>query len=484
MAADKPLGLDEIQGNILAGFNKDHASFLLFSLPEDPGRAQGWLRDIVDEVATTAEVQAFNALFKMIRARHHREGAVEAAWMNVAFTHAGLAALGVTQQDLDAFPPEYREGMRARASQIGDLGANDPSQWVDGLGTKPIHALMIVAADSAEDRNREVLHFVRHAARFGLQLQFQQDGMTRRDAPGHEHFGFKDGISQPGVEGFTENPIPGQDLIAAGEFVLGYRRQGEEPVPPSSGYPPPAPQDPLTPQPDWSANGSYLVFRRLAQDVGGFQDFVLAQAQAEGLSLDLLGAKLVGRYRSGAPLEGAGNAAQDPGATDPGAIDDQHINDFEYSSDPDGTGVPRAAHIRKSYPRDQEPPGEAESERRRIMRRGIPFGHSFHHGSQTGSPYAVDAAFPHDRGLCFVCYQRSIADQFEFLQEAWVNSDNFPQGGDGVDPIISQAQAQRSFHLPGGAVDPVALTKQWVTTTGGEYFFSPSISAIRLLGGA
>jgi Dyp-type peroxidase family len=478
---------EEIQGNILAGFNKDYASFLFFVLPNDTTEAKAWLSDLVAEVATTQEVGAFNALFKTIRARHHQREVIEATWMNLAFTCDGLAALGVASSDLDLLPEDFREGMRARAARIGDNDDNAPGHWPAGLGTAEIHVLMTVASDSGSDRDEEVAHFVRHAARHGVTLVFQQDGMTRRDAPGHEHFGFKDGISQPGIDGFTTDPIPGQDLIAPGEFVLGYPLQNPVPVPQpgNPGYDPAvAPPDPLNPQPSWLRNGSFLVFRRLTQDVAGFQEFVRQAAQADSWSEDLLGAKLVGRYRSGAPLEGANNDQADPAVATPDVLDDSTINNFEYAPDPDGTQVPRAAHIRKAYPRDQIEPGEQEAERHRILRRGIPFGHSFHSGGRPASPYAPDAAFPQDRGLCFVCYQRSITDQFEFIQGQWVNNESFPQTTDGVDPIISQASQTRSMTIPTAPTTPLQLTKQWVTTTGGEYFFASSISAMRQFAGS
>jgi Dyp-type peroxidase family len=476
------LETDEIQGNILAGFNKDYASFLFLHLPDDPQAAQTWLAEIVDEVATMTEVSAFNDLFRQVRSRHHQRETIEATWMNLAFTFTGLRALGVAEAELAPLPDDFREGMRARAESIGDVDANAPSNWPADLGQVRIDALMIVASDGLDSRNDEVGHFVRHATRHGVQLVFQQDGMTRRDAPGHEHFGFKDGISQPGIDGFTRSPPPGQDLIAPGEFVLGYPRQPvpPEPQPGEQGYPPAPAPDPTSPQPPWLRNSSYLVFRRLTQDVAGFEDFVRETAPAEQLSEDLLGAKLVGRYRSGAPLERANNSAVDPAELDSTAIDDAHINDFDYEqNDPDGHLVPRSAHIRKAYPRDQEPPGDDGSERRRILRRGIPFGLSFHRGGRPDSPYASDAAFPHDRGLCFACYQSSIADKFEFLQSTWVNSNEFPQAGDGVDAIISQASETRQIAIPNAPKTPLQLAKQWVTTTGGEYFLSPSITALK-----
>jgi len=479
---DMPLKLDEIQGNVVAGFNKDHTSYLFFALPGGPAQARAWLADLVNEVATAQEVKQFNDLFRAIRRRRgDREGVVEAAWMNLAFTHDGLGKFGIVDEaELGLFPEEFREGMRKRKETIGDLGDNDPDRWPNDLGSKTIHVLMIVAADSIEDLNREVRYFVRHAASHEVSLVFQQDGMTRPDAPGHEHFGFKDGISQPGIRGLVASSYPqgsgqadqAKDVIAGGEFVLGYPRQRPDPA-----------DDPLTPQPEWTENGSYLVFRRLRQDVKGFRDFLTSEAASLGSTVDLLGAKLLGRYRSGAPLVGAEDATEDPGTTKSGALEKDRINDFGYLMDPQGMQVPRAAHIRKAYPRDQPTSRNEPGERPRILRRGITFGQSFRDGNPPHSPFGADPRFPDDRGLCFVCYQRSIRDQFEVIQCGWVNREAVPEDGDGVDPVASQASRERKIRVPRIAPDPVQLPKQWVRTTGGEYFFSPSISALERLSG-
>jgi deferrochelatase/peroxidase EfeB len=125
---------------------------------------------------------------------------------------------------------------------------------------------------------------------------------------------------------------------------------------------------------------------------------------------------LVGGYMSGAPLEGADDAAEDPGKTNPDVLEKSKVNAFAYSTDPDGIQVPRAAHIRKIHPRSQEPPGEQEGRRRRILRRGIPFGDSLKPDTRPESSAGADPQFPKDRGLCFVCYQRSIRDQFRFIR--------------------------------------------------------------------
>lgn len=205
---------------------------------------------------------------------------------------------------------------------------------------------------------------------------------------------------------------------------------------------------------------------------------------------DLLGAKLVGRYSSGAPLEhvpgeaeGVDTEAADPSVADQTVLSDERINAFDYDGDPDGSLVPRAAHIRKANPRSQTPPGKAESNRHRILRRGIPYGPEF---VETENPYPESGPVPveQDRGLLFLCYQASIERGFEFIQGQWVNQPDFPQAGDGEDPILAQKDEPRPFTLPRKEGEPLHLLfKQWVRTTGGDYFFAPSIAALKQIAG-
>jgi Dyp-type peroxidase family len=488
------LDLEEIQGNILAGFSKDFQAFLFLEFT-DPARARTWPTGVAGDVATCKEVASFNQLFKDVRSRHNREGPVKSTWMNLALSYSGLAQLDIADDELAQFPEEFRLGMAARAAVIGDTDDGAPDEWIAPFGSPTVHAVMLIAADTVADRDHEVTVQLDRLAGHGIALLFIQEGMTREDQPGHEHFGFKDGISQPGIRGFTppNNPAdpnqgdPGQDLLFPGEFVLGYPTQDpnqdgdnvlEVPGPDSSNGPP------------WARNGSYLVFRRLRQDVAGFRDFVAQQAKLENLGVDVIGAKLVGRYMTGAPLEqiedlsAVDTTAGDPSVAHPEVLQDAHINNFEYGDgsnpiDVDGRRVPRAAHIRKAYPRDQVPPGEAQTQTHRLLRRRIPFGASFDAGAAPGSPAAGDASFPNDRGLLFLCYQRSIADQFEFVQNRWVNNPDFPQANDGHDPIISQKDGTRQFTLPGGLQEHIQLMQRWVTTTGGEYFFQPSVGGLR-----
>lgn len=475
--ADPKLALAEIQGNVLAGFNKDHQA-LLFLVFSSAAAGRAFVSGAASSVASTDEVDAFNTSFRSSVRRSGTEAAAPTAtWVNVALSHAGLARLERPAEELDAFPEEFRAGMRNRATVIGDTDASSPSRWLAPFQDE-LHAVVIVAADRPADLEAEVTRQEQRARDAGVDVTFVQRGETRVDEPGHEHFGFKDGISQPGVRGFTkrQNPadenqgVPGQDLLWPGEFVLGYPRQpgiggGEDAGAVSASGP------------AWTANGSYLVFRRLRQDVAGFRTFLSETARAQGTSEDLLGAKLVGRYKSGAPLAISGERDSDPGVTNPGLLADTKINDFEFQEDdPDGAVVPLAAHIRKTYPRDENTPGggEEDTQTHRMLRRGIPYGASL--------PAGAAADDGQDRGLLFLCYQTSIARQFETVQRQFVNDPDFPEAGAGQDPIIAQSPATGSFTLPGGRPDHVALMQRFVTTTGGEYFFQPSRSALTMLG--
>lgn len=543
-AGSVPVSLQNIQGNILGGFNKDFQTMLFLHFT-DPVKGRAWLAHMAHNIASSDDVLAFNNLFKLLRARHGREGMVQATWTNIAFTHSGLTALGAT--GLNSFPQVFKDGMAARAALLNDVGSSAPAHWVGGqdtaLGSRDIHAVLIVASDVEDevdpDRNPLALNatvagYIQNFVFNGtVKLLYTQRGRTRLDIragdgstpqAGHEHFGFKDGISQPGVRGVdisqaincdgTPNPDQGnngQDLLQPGEFVLGYPTQITTPAPGVDG-PNPNPGPRSQSGPAWTADGSYLVFRRLRQDVQGFKNEVAkrapALAQALGLphgtsAVDLMGAKLVGRYASGCPMEKlkCDTGSFTPSAVDPGlSTGDQTNNFFEYKDDNLGLIVPRGAHIRKAYPRDEELiPGEGASESstqtHRIMRRGIPFGPSL--GAAVGG--GASPAFPHDRGLLFLCYQTDLERQFEFVQTQWINNAGFPcplvsglknsggalvypngtAGPDGEDPVIAQT-ASGPYAIPTSATASQRIPdlKHFVTMTGGDYFFSPSIPAL------
>ncbi|WP_460807547.1 Dyp-type peroxidase [Nocardioides salsibiostraticola] len=492
------LALDNIQGNILGGFNKDHQRLLFFRLGAGAPACQ-WLADLVDEVATSEEVMSFNRLFKRARARRGGEDDTPTSrWLNVAFTYEGFAALNVKERDLARFPSDFRQGMAARAAHIGDVDQNAPDSWVGPFASRRLHGVLLLAADNPAELEDLTTRQRRRMTAAGIEVLFNQNGLVRQDLRGHEHFGFRDGISQPGIRGFTQpqnpdNPdqgMPGQDLLWPGEFVLGHPTQiaTEHPDHPGGVNPDPGPDAHNGPM--WTADGSYLVFRRLHQDVEGFRSFISETARTQGLSDEQLGAKIVGRYPSGAPLEHTEDqparldtTAGDPSVDDPSLLDDDRINDFEFGEDIDGGVVPLAAHIRKTYPRDDATPtgGESDTQTRRLLRRGIPFGLSYDESAPSTSPSGATPAFPHDRGLLFLAYQTSIERQFEFVQRDWVNNPDAPGTDAGHDLVIGQADSTRTMSLPGGKPDHITMLERYVTTTGGAYLFQPSISALRQL---
>lgn len=476
------LALNDIQGNV-AGFNKDHQRFVFLRF-KDRDTARRFVKVCVREIDDCKDVADFKKKWKRAKAKQDNNDKPPplptARWFNLALSFRGLQVLEAPEAD--TFPTEFKEGMRARASTLGDVDQNAPEHWAAPF-SEEIHVIAILAADLPDDLHRLHRQLRRHITANSVQELGHDDGAARPgDKRGQEHFGYKDGASQPGVQGLTDPKI-GQEMIPAGEFILGYpRNDAAQPAPPSDYQP--VPPQPAPSAPTWAKDGSYLVFRRLRQDVKGFNDFVRQTSSTTGLRPDLLEAKLVGRYKSGAPLERTRDQAADfdpqaadPSIADPSILGEDKINNFEYEPhDSDGGLVPRAGHIRKMYPRNANPPGKPEAERRRILRRGISYGPEF---IESESPYPPSGGPPadQDRGLLFLCYQASIAEQFEHIQGQWANKEEFPQPGDGRDPITSQDTPEPTFRIP-PSTDHLVL-QRWVITTGGEYFFAPSKSALR-----
>lgn len=492
----------EIQGDILAGFNKDHRMYLMLQFT-DPQLGRAWLGEMVPRLAKTKDVAAFNKRFSDARRAKGGDDPdnLKARWLGFSLTYAGLIFLGpALQADLDDAQfgfAAFREGPATRAAQLNDTGLSDPQTWVfgglnDGGAEESIHALLVVAADDPDDLLTELEKLRALATRCEVVTIYEQRGETLPGTrAGHEHFGFKDGISQPGVHGFdhrdprTSADDPqvlnhlGSDILAAGDFVLGYDRQSL----PHPDTTPPQGTEPH-PHPAWMKDGAFQVFRRLKQDVPGFWAKVTTLAHsptfADPPTEDGLAAKLVGRWRSGTPIDTA-PLADHRYLRDPDEDNHFEFNDLDQNGDPilgpdgkprkdpDGLRCPRFAHIRKMYPRDND---SFVDERRRIIRRGIPFGLPF--DPADGRGHGVDA----DRGLLFVAYMASIEEQFEFLQQSWANNPQFPDANAGPDPVIGTAPAPCVFKRDGQ--EPQELTIQrFVHTTGALYGFAPAISTLQ-----
>lgn len=480
----------DIQGNVI-GFNKDHMRLLYFDF-QDAVTGRACIGQLTPELANGYEVFKFNDLYKELHARGASVVPVTAVWANLWLSHGGLEKLEAP--DLGNLPDDFTQGMGQRAAILGDTGVDAPDQWKEPFtgGATP-DAVLVVAADTPEGRDERTTQLEAILQTNSCTIVSDpQDGSVRPgDMKGHEHFGFKDGISQPGIEGFTTSSKNPDSSIGAGEFILGYPDEdghiagdpASDPPPAATPYNPTPVSPPTRPLPPWAKHGSYVVLRRLRQDIAAFRQAMADQSGAVGLNSDQLGAKVVGRWPSGAPMEHVPGepkspdpSVQDPYPADQNALDDDKINNFDFHDDTDGTRMPFATHIRKVNPRADQLPDGDRSERHRMLRRGLPYGVEFQEGE---SPYGQTEPDDLDRGLLFVCYQASIARTFEFVQSRWANAPDVEHPGDGVDPIATQG-TDKAFLLP---PDKHLSFAAWVTTTGGGYFFSPAFTGLRLLSG-
>jgi Dyp-type peroxidase family len=449
-----------MQGIVARGYSSlGHARFTLFACDDQPA-ARALLAWLLPRITSAA--RKFSA-----------DTAVQ-----VAFTPIGLHRLGLPEQAVAGFSLEFLDGMASpnRSRFLGDVGESAPRGWVwGGPGGPAIDGLILLYASSAELLDERQGELAQQFAAAGARPIAILDTIERQD---REPFGFHDGISQPLIQGLPKASRASRS-VPAGEFVLGYRngyRQlTDRPLlPRSSDRERLLPPDPGgSGQADLGRNGTYLVLRQLEQDVDGFWRYVAeATRQPDGsddrCAQDALAAKLVGRWRSGAPLVKA------PDRDDPSLSDD---NDFGYHhTDPLGLACPLGAHIRRANPRDSlDPrPGTGASLQvnslHRLLRRGRSYG-------PAGSAPAGAA------GLYFVCLAANLARQFEFVQHTWLNDPTFNGLYDDADPLIGSRQSRgRTFTVPARPVRRrYRGLPQFVRTRGGAYFFLPGISALRYL---
>ncbi|MET9700870.1 peroxidase [Streptomyces sp. NPDC006529] len=485
------------QGDVLAGFRKDHVCLLLVHFHE-PEKGRGWLGRLLPELSTTDKVTRFNGDFSAARRlRNGVDPSMSVLWTGVSLTHTGLGVLA----DKDPFPAvpagstaeAFRDGAAARAEQLGDTGDSAPEGWLFGAGGEDVHAVLTLAADDPASLAAAVERHRRDLDGAGAEVLFRQDGATLPGAlRGHEHFGFLDAISQPGVRGFdAADPAnaaavrgrPGARLIPAGEFLVGHERVGGRPAA----------------LPAWATGGSFHVVRRLAQDVPGWWEQAgecLAELKKSGAApadadASWLAARLVGRWPGGAPVAScpAAERVPLPGEDIDGTLD--------FHDDPQGWTTPLFSHIRKSNPRagltpapGRPPLPAADLDNRRIIRRGIPFGpphpaagHGVAQGSGARAAPGGDAA----RGLLFISHQADLVEQFEFIAKRWINNADFPPGRHplpGADPVIGAGSAA-TFESPSasgtGSRATTLAFRRHVRTEGTVYAFTPSLPALRAL---
>jgi Dyp-type peroxidase family len=457
----------QIQGNILAPFRCDHQAFVFLSFRQQRAAARRWLRDVTGRISTTKAT---------------RKGR-KAPFFNVGLTATGLVAIHPeVAADLVQFEAFWRGPLGTRlddsgaltttAALLSDVDASDPTNWVvGGPDGPPVDAVLTIAARDVDSLRTLVKDQTAKAGAENLRVVWVDEGKVLRNGANQsiEHFGFADGISQPGVRDYSKAKEikdrleiakrPGSPIIAAGEFVLGY---------PAERWPPSR-----TPRPtpaSWMRDGSFQVFRRLRQDVTGWRER-MAALSGYGISTEEVAARAIGRHSDGRPLV-------------PGVRADKP-NAFDFRDDPYGLYTALYAHIRKMNPRDDR---VFRDRSHKLLRRGIPF-----ERSDSDRPDGVE------KGLLFNAYMASIENQFEFLQRRWANDPEFPartsarfQAGagsgsaiNGLDPVVGddpQLARQRLGKRTVREIPPAAFGG-FVTTTGAVYAFAPSLRALKSLAG-
>lgn len=456
------LAFDDLQALLLYAYKGLPRSRYLFLRVVDAPRARRWLGRVRAEVPDARRSQT------PPHAAH------------VAFSWPGLRRFGLSEAAAATFPREFRQGMAhaERARALGDRDRAAPDQWQFGAPAgEALDLLLMLFARNGAALDELV---ARHRGEFesqGLALVHAEDGYIAPE--GREHFGFRDGLSQPTLAGSGLTPAPGDEAVAAGEFVLGYENEyGAAPLSPSVAVD----EDPgnlLPARPDGrrdlGRNGTYLVFRKLAQDVVAFRAYLRRATERPDGSPDpraaeLLAARMVGRWQGGASLVLSDD--DDPALAD--------ANVFSFADDRRGLRCPLGAHVRRCHPRDSLGDDRASStetaRKHRLIRRGRPYGPPL--------PAAgADASAGVDRGMLFVVLNANLRRQFEFVQQTWLNNPKFGDLGEEDDPLAGARQngqahftvqqeplRERHHELP-----------RFVWPRGGGYFFLPGMRALRYL---
>jgi Dyp-type peroxidase family len=515
-----PLDLYDIQGNICKGygrfgFPKARYCFLNF---KQASSAHTFLAHLVDRI-TTSEVWPVSDDNNHHNIKPH-------STLNIGFTYSGLKALNLPERSLKGFPVDFTMGMKARSGLLGDTGISGPDHWDeiwqgDKEGADQVHAWLAINGrdqDAIELGFNAIENLINQHST-GVRLLSGLKGPNNTDLnyqdasavfengrpTAKEHFGFTDGISNPYFEGCgnSKSRIPGRgklmrdgtwQALATGEFILGHVDEAQE-------YP-------LAPEPKLlSRNGTFMVYRKLHENIDTFNHYIDELAKDFSGSRDLLMAKMSGRWPdNGAPLTLASTDDEKAGLDARMTALEQRIEDgdqsalierknlrsqwtdFTFGNDKSGGKCPVGAHIRRTNTRGSletedeafDRPG-ALVDRRRLMRRGLPYG-------------GIDeiASDRSEQGIIFMSIGASIERQFEFVQQQWVNYSNDFKLGNDKDPLIGSNTGQLADkHIIQVDTDsdqqdnkpPFFCTQmpRFVETRGGDYFFIPSITALRMI---
>ncbi|WP_158749375.1 Dyp-type peroxidase [Acidobacterium sp. S8] len=446
----------DIQGFVLRGYNLPVARYLFLHF-EDAERARSLIGRLLHHVTTG----------------QRWDGGKPQSTVNIAFTQRGLAALNLPDATLLSFPVEFQQGMKKRAGILGDSGLNSPERWDELWRGDLVHAWLGINAQSAailDSRYAEMLELMRETG--GATVLASQDAaavVIDGKSTTREHFGFTDGFGNPDYLGVDRSSQPGQGKrmpngswapLATGELLLGYADEaGELPVAPVPHI--------------LASNGTFMVYRKLHQNVATFRSYLDEYAALYGGGKEKLAAKFIGRWRDGTPLDLSPDNPDSSIAQDP-----NRSTNFTYGADAEGTRCPVGAHIRRVHPRDAFGFSGRLINRRRITRRGLPYG-----------PFVAEggpASDSEERGVIFMALNASISRQFEFVQQQWIEYGNDAHQGNDKDILMGNHGGRGKFVVQGDASranPPLICSKlpNFVELRGGDYFFLPSITALGMI---
>lgn len=530
----RTLDLHDIQGAVLKAYGRHgfpKARYLLF-LVHNGVAGRKFVQDMTPTITTSAPWARTDSTGAMHSASEAT--GIPGATTNIAFTYQGLRELGVPRESLQSFPDEFAMGMRGRRDILGDDGVSAPEHWDPvWLQQEQVHILVWINgrdAAAVEARYQEVMGLAAKSEK-GVELCRGHRGpggrqdLSYQDASAiyvdgqptaTEHFGYTDGISNPffkGVlthegnvvgggkpTGLRPETRAGWEPLETGEFLLGYKDEAEE-------YPE-APIPALL-----STNGTFMVVRKLHENTASFDEYLERVGSRYPGGREALAAKFSGRWRNGAPVttfpteaealafgqqwqksKAAIAEARTPVERMEAKARFSDINAkfvaFDYNKDLDGARCPVGAHSRRTNPRGSlefgqtgafSTPGAVDN-RRRILRRGLPYGDSQSDRSDGG-----------DHGVLFMVINASIRRQFEFVQQQWVTYGNDFKLANDKDPLsgnhLRSAEGAPEGHMiiEAGKDDPrppffCGGMPRFVETRGGDYFFVPGITALRMIG--
>lgn len=472
------LEFEDIQGIIIKGYGRmDDARYMMLKI-ENPNQAKQWLGETIPIISNSNNLSEKNH------------------YLNIAFTYDGLLKLGLDKKDSEAFVYEFQEGMCTphRQRVLGDHGTSDPKLWRwGGPENEPIDAVLLFFGKNEWEASQLEEKYLQHLKDSGLKVIHTLGALT---LPGRkEHFGFRDGISQPIVEG-SGRTGPEDNTVAAGEFLFGYHNEYKQ-------YPHTVevsnesdPNNELAvsvendAKKDFARNGSFLVFRQLVQDVEKFWKYVSSQTDNDYDKRIRLASKMVGRWPSGAPLVKHPDVdpKEDPNDRSSASNDDNFA--YVHNGDEHGNKCPFGSHLRRTNPRDATDDVGPErsitvSKTHRIIRRGRAYGKW--EIDPSSSDFDLTKTPKEEVGLQFLCFNTNIRRQFEFIQQTWSNNRKFHSLNNDPDPISGDPDPEGIGLLADFTIQKSPVRERYqgiprfVDVKGGAYFFMPGIRALKYL---